>query len=132
MSRSIETRIARLENAAGTGSDIRRLSDDQLDAAIVAAEKRLRSLTAKSDDRRLDEELLAAQSVVGGEVDLTYEAVFMPRTFAMLKAVCIRLGRPHHPALHARHAPVVPAASPGRGPLAHGLMTEDRADGERR
>ena len=97
MGRGIETRIVQLEKAAGSGSGLEQLSDAELDVEFVAAEQLLRTLTAKSDYRRLDEELLAGQSTVEGEVNLTYEAMFMPRTFALLKAACIGLGRPHHP-----------------------------------
>jgi hypothetical protein len=103
MRRAIETRIAQLEKIAGNENSLDHYSDAELDAALVDVECEIRAVTSKADHSRLDEELLSGQPIVGGEVNLTYEALFMPRTFALMRTACVRLGRESFPGVESPH-----------------------------
>lgn len=96
--RSLESRVRKMEAALLNPDDpLADLTDAELDDLFVDAEEKLRALVPAADHPRLDEELLADQTILMGEVNLTHEAIFWPRSFELIKAACIRLARPYHP-----------------------------------
>ena len=96
--RSLESRVRKMEDVMlNPDRLLADLTDAELDALFVDAEEKLRALVPAADHARLDEELLADQAVAMGAVNLTHEALFWPRSFELMKAACVRLGRPYHP-----------------------------------